>query len=984
MTQEVAPHVHTSEGGLPVRHQLHTPPRISDRTVPRPRVTDWLLEQIEGCPVVQVVAPAGSGKTTAVVQATEALGRSVTWLTLDEWHRSPGRLLDDLAGALEHVAPGLQKARAGAEGAEVVELAAIIGSFMHRQHALLVIDDCHLVRDVPEAVAVIGALFRRSPPGLHVVLVGRTSLPFVGLGLEAVAPDASVGDEILRATQEEAAGILRAHDSSVEVGEALQATGGWIAGLVFETWRAQDPEQPNDDPLRQYLEREVRPRLAPDAAEFLVASSAFDEVNAARAEALGVDDPRSWLSTLREAGLPAVWAPDGSEMRLHPRIREFLRDELRTGPLERRRSALRAAAGAHEREGDLERALELFLEIGATAEVQRLLPEVILDVVERHDVALAERYLASVQLDPEPATVVLARLSLASLRASLSEGIAVVDRLVADRRLAEVVAEEPAIGALACNVLAGRGSIEAALDVLDGMPPGRPAEVARLMMSAVRDDPEAPIPSFGGDVLDAVLARALYHRGRLRELHEGRTAWAESTGAHALAPAESLVKLPSARLVRVLGQFEHAIALRDIEMAEQCVAELEQFAPWYQLLADAELAIRLLHDPVRASIAVERLRGQGLSTPLFYRELIGTWEGAARLLGDEPDAAAAVLRETVASMRRGDRTLVMASALVYLAEAEWRLGNENASDRATDEAYEVGHRQGSLRVLSLALADFPGVLSRRLDTEAGSESPWHALGRALVAGTRGARVLVVAPVAAHLREFGEPALVVGGGRVARPKIRKSLELLSFLLASAKGHVSRETILTALWNGRDDNSTRAYLRQALRHLRDVLPDGISVAAVGDSLSVEGAVTSESLELEALLAVAARDPGPVRLGYLLEALELAGRGEFLEGSSDVWWVDDRRARLASVLSDARLDAAESLLDTDQHLRALALVDEVLDADPLLERAWRLRMRTLGLLGDYDGVLAAYAACKNALAEIGVEPSSTTSELARSLRR
>jgi DNA-binding SARP family transcriptional activator len=149
-------------------------------------------------------------------------------------------------------------------------------------------------------------------------------------------------------------------------------------------------------------------------------------------------------------------------------------------------------------------------------------------------------------------------------------------------------------------------------------------------------------------------------------------------------------------------------------------------------------------------------------------------------------------------------------------------------------------------------------------------------------------------------------------------------------------------------------------------------------------VEGAITSESLELEALLTEAARDPGPGRLGYLLEALELAGQGAFLEGSSNARWIDDRRTRFEAVLDDVRLDAAELLTDADQHLRALALVDEVIDAHPLLERAWRLRMRTLGMLGDYDGVLAAFAGCARALAAIDIEPSSATRQLADRYRR
>ena len=50
-------------------------------------------------------------------------------------------------------------------------------------------------------------------------------------------------------------------------------------------------------------------------------------------------------------------------------------------------------------------------------------------------------------------------------------------------------------------------------------------------------------------------------------------------------------------------------------------------------------------------------------------------------------------------------------------------------------------------------------------------------------------------------------------------------------------------------------------------------------------------------------------------ILDALAIADRGEFLNGSTDVQWVDDRRSRLQRVISDARLDAAELLLGTDR---------------------------------------------------------------------
>jgi hypothetical protein len=187
-------------------------------------------------------------------------------------------------------------------------------------------------------------------------------------------------------------------------------------------------------------------------------------------------------------------------------------------------------------------------------------------------------------------------------------------------------------------------------------------------------------------------------------------------------------------------------------------------------------------------------------------------------------AALELLREPVESMRRGDRTLALASALVYLAEAEWRTGAEEESDRAAAEALEVAERQGSRRELLLALADFPSVHSRRLDLGPAGESVWRSLARALVVRSEGGRGRsangrgrIMSPVDAHLREFGEPTLVVGEA-VVRPKIRKSLELLPYLLAAPSARAPREEILTALWNGRDDEPTRAYLRQALRHLR----------------------------------------------------------------------------------------------------------------------------------------------------------------------
>jgi len=68
-------------------------------------------------------------------------------------------------------------------------------------------------------------------------------------------------------------------------------------------------------------------------------------------------------------------------------------------------------------------------------------------------------------------------------------------------------------------------------------------------------------------------------------------------------------------------------------------------------------------------------------------------------------------------MVRGDRILELPTAAVYLAEAYWRAGDEDASDQAADLALDAAQRQGSNHLLLQALDDVPAVPTRRLDAE---------------------------------------------------------------------------------------------------------------------------------------------------------------------------------------------------------------------------------------------------------------------------
>ena len=319
---------------------------------------------------------------------------------------------------------------------------------------------------------------------------------------------------------------------------------------------------------------------------------------------------------------------------------------------------------------------------------------------------------------------------------------------------------------------------------------------------------------------------------------------------------------------------------------------------------------------------------------------------------------------------------------VYLAEAEWRAGEEEAADLAADLALEAAREQGSNHVLLRALADLPAVVARRIDAEPGADSPWHDLGRALIA--QGASLDVAVGTSLRLLEFGRMAIVVDGEEV-RPRIVKCYELLSFLASRGGDPVDRDELLDALFEGQTDDTTRTYLRQALHHLRGVLPDAGSLVSdrrtVG--LAEHVVVSSESLRLEVELSAAARLQGEERLTATLEALAVREHGEFLPGARSAW-AEERRAHLAELVATARHEAAAAALAAGRYEEASRLTEQVLRADPLRESAWRLAMRTANALGDDDGVIGAFRSCERALAAIGTEPTASTRQLLESLRR
>ena len=990
-------------------------PGLAEQRVPRPRLARRLAELLERHRVVVVSATPGAGKTTAVAGALLGLGRPAAWLTVDRTDTAPGRLVSYLEAALAQAVPAVEGAATEALSAGIphAEAAGLLAEAAGDAEFVLVIDELERLADAGAAWQVIESLLRYAPAGMRVVLISRRAVPALA-GL-APAEAASLGELELAFTTEEAAEALAQRGlGAIDAHAAVDATGGWVTGVLFEAWTvsAELAGAGGDaDPLHGYLSAHILDELPAAARDFLVTTSVLDEVTATRAHALGIADAVGVLGALRSERLPVTWTRRGRALRCHSRFREYLLERLE----ERGPEAMRALRIAHghllAREGLEEEAVEELLAADAPAEALPYAEAAVVPVMERLDVALAERWLArlaGVAPAASPA-LVAAELLLAIGGEDFRRADLVVDRVTAAgerERLAGclpagrrpdglVLRDHGAAGGShgpaghragrpdrrrdALRPLARRPRPARAAARVDGRPARRARARDRLLLRAAE--------RAGG-----ARGLALRGRGRSRAAPHRRAAGARTDAAgagglrgdagaqRAHAPGRGVRRPRAAHRRRAPRRRARRPRAGPRAGAR---ASGSAFFEASTEVADARFRLRLEHDPHGARAVLDRAeRDLGGRSVTFIAENIDTWYGLALLQLGEDGEALVRLRRAVADMLTGQRVLELPTAAVYLAEAEWRAGDEDAADRAADVALDAARRQGSNHMLLQALADFPAVVSRRIDAEPRASSPWHELGRALIA--QGTPVAAQIRAAVELLEFGRSAIVVDGVE-RRPRIAKTYELLAYLAVSREARAGRDELLDALFDGRTDDSTRAYLRQAVRWLRSVLPQEDAVIAdrgavqLGDAV----AVSSESVRFQALLSEAARRQGEQRLAATVTALELHDRGDYLpDGRSR--WVDRRRSELDALAADARADAAELAFAAGRLDDADRLAQAVLRVEPFRERAWRVTMQVAGALGDHDGVLRAYQACERELAALGTTPSPGTRELLDRLRR
>jgi len=300
-------------------------------------------------PVTLLVAPAGSGKSTALGHFLESIEREVLRFDVRVHHTSLTRFVRGLSAELEPLLPRVpqslaiahERAVQSARPADV--LAAWLAEHLRETPRTIVIDNYHHCEHDPTIAAFLAGVIERTRTNTRWILATRSAaqLPFATWLAHGDA-DVPIGENTLRLTRAEAdyfaAKIAPALDARV-TNALREATNGSVGQMLFALQTtALDPtigERVLDAGGNVY-ERCVDETLAlltPDERRLVAQSANFPDLDEALLSAAGYENAAQRLSSLC-AKIPQAFEQRNDTLHYKTLFADLLRDRLAASGVE--------------------------------------------------------------------------------------------------------------------------------------------------------------------------------------------------------------------------------------------------------------------------------------------------------------------------------------------------------------------------------------------------------------------------------------------------------------------------------------------------------------------------------------------------------------------------------------------------------------------------------------------------------------------------
>jgi LuxR family maltose regulon positive regulatory protein len=365
-----------------------SPPHVHTSLVPRQRLLARLDATLERS-LTLISAPAGSGKTTLVVEwmaATEDSSQRrhpLAWLSLDEADNDPTRFWHYIIAACQVIHPSFgASALSLLHSPERPTLDGVVTALINdlaqiSQHWILVLEDYHCIAS-QQIHKSVSFLLERLPATLHVIITTRSDppLPLARLRvrnamLELRAADLRFSPAETMAFLNDVAGF---HLSAQDIARLEAHTEGWAAGLQLVALSLQGRQNSgqflatftgSQREVADYLIEEVFSNQPEHIQRFLLQTSLLKHLTGSLCDAVtGDNDGESMLEDLERANLFLTPLEDAPHWyRYHALFAEALRHYAhRQLGAEQLRSISSKASAWYERHGQLDDAVESALQ----------------------------------------------------------------------------------------------------------------------------------------------------------------------------------------------------------------------------------------------------------------------------------------------------------------------------------------------------------------------------------------------------------------------------------------------------------------------------------------------------------------------------------------------------------------------------------------------------------------------------------------------
>ncbi|MDQ4078198.1 MAG: tetratricopeptide repeat protein [Chloroflexota bacterium] len=371
---------------IPITRTKVIQPQRRRELLSRPRLIELMLDLLD-FRLVLLLAPAGYGKTSLLVDLIDQIEIPFCWYALDPFDSQFGRFISHFIASVEERFPEVGQ-RVAARVGEITDemdvervVAVLVDETLDhiRGHFIMVLDDYHLVEESDAVNGFVSLLVQQAGTNFHLILSSRTPPPLPDL-IRMVA-QAQVGglsfDELAFQPEEIQALLLQNHQLTISdavAHELAWESEGWITALLLST-QAMGQRMASQlhvargsgVDLYDYLAQQVLDQQSPEVRDFLLRTSLLEEFNAEMCEAV-LGESGDWHNLITQVLHNNLFVSTvdagGSWIRYHHLFRDFLQTRLTSEhPCEAEQIRQRLAAWYEKRE-EWEKSYALYRHLG--------------------------------------------------------------------------------------------------------------------------------------------------------------------------------------------------------------------------------------------------------------------------------------------------------------------------------------------------------------------------------------------------------------------------------------------------------------------------------------------------------------------------------------------------------------------------------------------------------------------------------------------